>query len=109
MVVRERGMSAPPEVVFNTATDPARFATWLPPSLREDGRRPVMTTDDLLARWTPEANQWSAELRVGQLDSGGAVARLTLTADLPDERLTEIADESLARLARHVADNLTAG
>lgn len=110
MVVRaERGMSAPPEVVFNTATDPSRFATWLPPDLRPDGHRPVMVADDLRACWTPDSNEWSAELQVGQLAAGGAVARLELAADLPDDRLAEIAEESLTRLARHVADNLTAG
>ena len=34
-----RGMSAPPEVVFNTATDPARASAWLPEPLRGDGAR----------------------------------------------------------------------
>ena len=33
----ERGMSAPPEVVFNTAIDPDRAAAWLPEPLRQDG------------------------------------------------------------------------
>jgi uncharacterized protein YndB with AHSA1/START domain len=104
-------MSAPPEVVFNTATDPDRVSAWLPAPLRRDGApRPEVTAADLRARWrTAGTPNWSARLQVSAVDAGGATVRLELEADPPDQRLPEIADESLASLAREVADNLTAG
>lgn len=104
----ERGMSAPPEVVFNTATDPDRFAAWLPAPLRNRDR-PKMTIEHMHAHWTPDGHDWSAELWVQQANPGGAMVRLELRGDLPDRQLGEIADQSLVQLARHVADNLTAG
>jgi hypothetical protein len=107
----ERGISAPPEVVFNTAIDPRRTAYWLPEPLR-DGERPAteITVDDLRARWHRDGSPaWSARLEVSPVDAGGASVRLELAADPPQRRLREIADESLASLARVVADNLTAG
>jgi len=110
MVVSERGMSAPPEVVFNTATDPDRLAAWLPAPLRLNGNHPAVETGDLHARWSsPESEGWSAEFAVRQIGAGAAVARLELAADVPDHLLHEIADQALANLARYVADNLTAG
>jgi hypothetical protein len=108
MARAERGMSAPPEVVFNTATDPNRVSAWLPAPLRRDGvPGPDLAAADLAARW--RAPNWSARLQVSAIDAGGATVRLELEADPPDQRLPEIADESLASLAREVADNLTAG
>lgn len=103
-------MSAPPEVVFNTATDPVRLAGWLPIPLRVDGNRPAVETNALHARWrTGSAERWSAALEVHPVPAGGAIVRFELEAELPEDRLAEIADESLANLARHVADNLTTG
>ena len=106
----ERGMDAPPEVVFNTATDPAR-AAWLPAPLRRDSvRTPNLASAELHAQWsTGSAPAWSARLQVRAVDSGGATARLDLEADTAEHRLSEIADESLANLAREVDDNLTPG
>jgi hypothetical protein len=110
----ERGMSAPPEVVFNTAIDPDRVAAWLPEPLRAgEYHNPERdaTEETFDARWNsgPEAG-WSARLQVVPLDAGGATARLEVDADPSEQRhLARIADESLARLAREVADNLTAG
>ncbi|HEX5542809.1 MAG TPA: hypothetical protein VFX60_14805 [Micromonospora sp.] len=101
-------MSAPPEVVFNTATDPARYSGWLPAPLRRQDR-PKMIPSSLTVSWSPDPQGWAAELAVRQGAAGGALVRLELAADLPDEQLNEIAEESLAKLARHVADNLTAG
>ncbi|MBB4960439.1 SRPBCC family protein [Micromonospora polyrhachis] len=105
----ERGMSAPPEVVFNTATDPAR-AGWLPEPLRQ-GQRPQLTTETLCARWDSESGEvtWMAQLQVRPIDAGGAQVRLDLAVDPPEPRLDELASESLDGLARQVADNLTAG
>jgi len=107
----ERGMSAPPEVVFNTAIDPCRTAYWLPEPLRvNQDSPPEVTVRDLRARWhRAGAPTWSAQLEVAPTDAGGASVRLELSADPPQRRLREIADESLAGLARAVADNLTAG
>ncbi|MEH0936086.1 hypothetical protein [Micromonospora psammae] len=103
----EQGMSAPPEVVFSTATDPARVSAWLPAPLRHDGDKPAEAdAEQLRARWdSGSGDGWSAELWVEPADSGGSLARLELTGDAADG----LADESLANLAREVADNLTAG
>ncbi|GAA4573633.1 hypothetical protein GCM10023176_39020 [Micromonospora coerulea] len=104
----ERGMSAPPEVVFNTATDPARAASWLPEPLRRDGgsRPEVASADELRARWASDsAPGWSAEIQVEPADAGGARVRLDLAGGETDG----LADETLNNLAREVADNLTAG
>ncbi|MGC4893043.1 hypothetical protein [Micromonospora sp. DT31] len=100
----ERGMSAPPEVVFNTATDPDRLSAWLPEKLRRSGdfRVEVVDAEDMRARWG--AADWSAEIGVRPADAGGARVRLDLAG--PDHGTAE---EILASLDREVADNLTAG
>ncbi|WP_428963888.1 SRPBCC family protein [Micromonospora fluostatini] len=104
----ERGISAPPEVVFNTATDPDRVSAWLPEPLRADGdHRPDVDDDGMHARWrSASAPDWSAEIRVDPVDAGGARVRLELTGG---EAADGLADETLENLARTVADNLTAG
>ncbi|SCG51810.1 SRPBCC family protein [Micromonospora coxensis] len=103
----ERGMSAPPEVVFSTATDPDRVSAWLPEPLRVDGgERPQTSAEQLRARWSSgSAPGWSAEIQVEPADAGGSRVRLDLSGDGADG----LADETLANLAREVADNLTAG
>ncbi|MEU9826567.1 hypothetical protein [Micromonospora chersina] len=102
----ERGMSAPPEVVFNTATDPDRSAAWLPEELRRSGthRVEVVDAEDMRARWSSDSAGWSADIDVEPADAGGARVRLDLAGT--DHGM---ADEILASLAREVADNLTAG
>ncbi len=104
----ERGMSAPPEVVFNTVIDPDRAAAWLPEPLRQDGgRRPELVSETgMCARWCSDsAPGWSAEIRVEAADAGGAQVRL----DLAGADADGLAEKTLANLAREVADNLTAG
>ncbi|MEH0842869.1 hypothetical protein V6U81_10815 [Micromonospora sp. CPCC 205711] len=99
----ERGMSAPPEVVFSTATDPDRVSAWLPNSLRRNGDGPAETDgEQLRARWEGDAG--AAELRVEPADAGGSRVRLELPEGDPG-----LADETLTNLAREVAENLTAG
>jgi uncharacterized protein YndB with AHSA1/START domain len=106
MAHAERGMSAPPEVVFSTATDPDRASAWLPQPLRADGSpAEEVSADELRARWSA-AGEWSAEIRVEPAQAGGARTRLDLTGGADADRL---ADEALASLAREVADNLQAG
>ncbi|MFY1672877.1 hypothetical protein ACN27G_23430 [Plantactinospora sp. WMMB334] len=129
----ERGMSAPPEVVFNTATDPDRVAAWLPAHLRENGGLPahlrnnggpgrdgdgrdgpeLATATDLQARWHSSGQpDWSAWLQVSPAAAGGATVRLELEAESDPSSgrdLRAIADESLTSLAREVDDNLSAG
>ncbi|MFB9239289.1 hypothetical protein ACFFWC_27780 [Plantactinospora siamensis] len=103
----ERGMSAPPEVVFNTAIDPNRVDAWLPERLRDGSRRPEWDAK-LTARWSVDG--WSARLWVRPETPGGALVCLELVADGSDEaRLTDLAETTLANLAREVADNLNAG
>ncbi|GAA2700385.1 hypothetical protein ACFY2R_25980 [Micromonospora olivasterospora] len=105
----ERGMSAPPEVVFNTATDPDRAAAWLPEALRTDGgSRPDVSTGQMRARWASESSPgWSAEIQVEPVDAGGARVTLDLAGGSVQD--AGLADETLANLAREVDDNLTAG
>lgn len=98
-------MSAPPEVVFNTATDPDRLDGWLPEPLR--AQRKPREEGGMRARW--ENAGWSAVLEAEPADPAGARVCLDLGGDLPDDRLAQVADESLAQLAEHVDDNLTAG
>jgi hypothetical protein len=106
MASAERGVSAPPEVVFGTATDPDRASAWLPEPLRADGASAEqLSTEELRARWSA-AGQWSAEIRVEPADAGGSRMRLDLTGDADADRL---ADQALESLARAVADNLQAG
>ncbi|MFI9641013.1 hypothetical protein ACIG87_13250 [Micromonospora sp. NPDC051925] len=100
----ERGMSAPPEVVFSTATDPDRIDSWLPETLRVDGTAPTTRSDhELRARW--DGPNGTAELRVAPADAGGTRVRL----ELPAGSAAGLADESLVNLEREVAENLTAG
>ncbi|MGC5053706.1 hypothetical protein ACLQ2S_19870 [Micromonospora sp. DT48] len=103
----ERGVSAPPEVVFNTATDPNRISSWLPePLLSGDPAR----EDDagrLRARWAARDTDWSADLQVESVDTGGSRLRLELRGG--GEDIDRLADEALHSLARTVADNLQAG
>lgn len=109
-VVRaERGMSVSPDVVFNTATDPNRASAWLPEQLRVGGAGAVEQAElPLRARWvTPDG--WSAGLLVEPGGVGSAIVRLELTGTAPQPRLTALAEDSLANLAREVADNLNAG
>ncbi|MCM0674346.1 hypothetical protein NCC78_06540 [Micromonospora phytophila] len=106
MASAERGVSAPPEVVFNTATDPDRASAWLPEPLRADGTpAEQVSADELRARWSA-AGEWAAEIRVEPAQAGGARMRLDLTGGSDADRL---ADQALESLAREVADNLQAG
>jgi hypothetical protein len=98
-------MSAPPEVVFNTATNPDRVDGWLPEPLRAEGQ--PRRLDGMGARW--ERAGWSAVLTTEQAEPGGARVRLDLGGGLPEEQLARLAGECLARLAEYVDDNLTAG
>ncbi|MFV2102722.1 hypothetical protein [Micromonospora sp. LOL_024] len=102
----QRGVSAPPEVAFNTATDPDRISAWLPePLLSADPDRDG-DVQRLRARWGARHDDWSAELWVEPADAGGCWLRLELGGGDEADRL---ADEALTNLAREVADNLQAG
>ncbi|MFI6264635.1 hypothetical protein [Micromonospora sp. NPDC051006] len=107
----ERGMSAPPEVVFNTATDPDRAAAWLPPALRTDGApTPEIAGEELRATWSaPAPSDLTAEIRVDPEDSGGARIRFDLAGANGGGDHDRLAAEALDSLAREVADNLQAG
>ncbi|NLU80599.1 hypothetical protein HCA58_19950 [Micromonospora sp. HNM0581] len=107
MAYAERGVSAPPEVVFNTATDRGRISSWLPgPLLSTD---PVQDGDaeQLWSRWTARGTDWSVELKVEPVDAGGSRLRLELGGG--GASADRLAGETLDSLAREVADNLQAG
>ncbi|SBV30003.1 hypothetical protein GA0070620_5590 [Micromonospora krabiensis] len=107
----DRGMSAPPEVVFSTATDPDRASAWLPGELRIDGAAtPEITGEELRARWSaPSPAELSGEIRVDPADAGGARVRFELLGDTGTADADRLATEALDALAREVADNLQAG
>ncbi|MFI7553122.1 hypothetical protein ACIBQ2_25635 [Micromonospora sediminimaris] len=107
MAYAERGVSAPPEVVFNTATDPDRISSWLPEPLLSSEPAREGDAGQLRARWTARGADWSAELRVEPVDAGGSRLRLELDGGGGD--VDRLADEALNSLAREVADNLQAG
>ncbi|WP_239091061.1 hypothetical protein [Asanoa iriomotensis] len=104
-VRRERGMSAEPEVVYNTATDPARSPGWLPERLH---RVRAAMAPGLAATWRDGV--WLASLVVEDEPAGGAVAVLEVSAaGVGDSQLGAVAERALFELDREVADNLTPG
>ena len=107
MAHAERGVSAPPEVVFNTATDPRRVSAWLPEPLLSGEPTRAADAGQLRARWDARRTDWSAELRVEPVDAGGARVRLDLAGG--GQETDRLADEALVNLVRAVADNLQAG
>ncbi|MER7440491.1 SRPBCC family protein [Micromonospora avicenniae] len=111
MAHAERGMSAPPEVVFNTATDPDRAAAWLPAFLRTDGvPAPEIRGEELCARWhVSSPTESMAEIRVDPENSGGARIRFDFSGGSGGQDANRLAVEALDSLAREVADNLQAG
>ncbi|MDG4795956.1 hypothetical protein [Micromonospora sp. WMMD1082] len=107
MAYAERGVSAPPEVVFNTATDPDRISAWLPEPLLSDDPSRNGDAGRMRARWEARSAGWSAELCVDPVDAGGSRIRLELGGG--GDGAERLADEALTNLAREVADNLQAG
>jgi hypothetical protein len=100
-------MSAEPEVVYNTATDPTRVSGWLPPPLH---RPPASTSPGLAASWRGDDGVWQADLLVEDTPTGGAVAVLEMSANgLDDAGLAAVVERALVELDREVADNFTAG
>lgn len=108
VVCVERGMSVPAEVVFHTATDPSRASAWLPVHIRAACASPTARHAGLSARWA-SPNGWAIVLRVEPGTVGGATVRLALTGTASMPRLAALAQETLANLAREVADNLNVG
>ncbi|WP_203941155.1 hypothetical protein [Spirilliplanes yamanashiensis] len=86
-------MSAPPEVVFSTATDPDRTAAWLP-----GGVDTAPEPGNLTVRLTGAAD---GLLSVRPGDAGGSSVELEVGGPDPDDLLRA--------LAREVEDNFNAG
>jgi hypothetical protein len=96
-----RGMSAPPEVVVDAATDPARRGGWLPAHLRVE---PVQSADDggyQVGLSTESGAAGVLQVRPGA--SGGS------SVDLRVEDADTSPEDILTDLDRTVADNLNAG
>jgi hypothetical protein len=111
-----RGISAPPEVVFSTATDPDRLARWLPEPLRARAgeHRLSVLADRMRVEWRPAADDgWSGFLQVEQLPAGGSLVEVTTestgSAGGADDDVIKLLDGALTELDREVVDNLTAG
>jgi hypothetical protein len=95
-----RGMSAPPEVVVDAATDPARRGGWLPAHLRVD---PVQSAEGGYQVRLSTENGAAGLLQVRPGASGGS------SVDLRVEDAGTSPEEILTDLDRTVADNFNAG
>jgi uncharacterized protein YndB with AHSA1/START domain len=126
-----QAFSAPPEVVFNTVTDPHRVGRWLPEAVRAeaaaDGRyrvswppgtaatdyRLAVQPDRLRVEWRPEHDGWAGALQVLPVPAGGASVQLRMdlagTEAETIDPVRRLLDDALANLGREVADNLTPG
>lgn len=111
------GMSAPPEVVFSTATDPDRRSAWLPHGIEvvpagfagdvPDGDGTV--GDEVLQGRLIADNSAVGTLRVAQEASGGCSVGLSVRGDEPASGVLGDLAEILHNLDREVGDNLNAG
>jgi hypothetical protein len=95
------GISAPPEVVFSTATDPDRRDGWLPQEL---DLGPVENGPDSYEVQLAAGSSTAGVLHVRPGDAGGALVELSVAADGGTE-----AEEMLSNLERIVTDNFNAG
>lgn len=93
-----RGFSAPPEVVVNTATDPARLAAWLP---RGTGTTLDKSQGEVL-EVRLDGTRTHGVLHVRPGSAGGCSVELVVTGGPSPE-------EVLWDLAREVQDNFNAG
>jgi uncharacterized protein YndB with AHSA1/START domain len=119
---------APPEVVFNSLTDPDRMDRWLPIGVRArllSADRLVVASDGYT--WHYEFTAVPAELRLswramdgpdvdGEADvddagAGGSVVHVQLNADERVDRpqIRQYLHEAMDRLQRDVSDNFNAG
>ena len=95
-----RGISAPPEVVFSTATDPERRAAWLPSELEMGpGEQQGEAFEVRLSAGAADAGV----LRVQPGDSGGS----SVDISVPDGGAAP--EQILDDLDREVSDNFNAG
>jgi uncharacterized protein YndB with AHSA1/START domain len=119
--------TAPPEVVFNSLTDPDRAHRWLPSGVRAerpDGRGLRLLAagtafdldtdaDDLRVGWrSPDEPGLHARAQVLDAPAGGS--RLRVEAAVPDgvvdeARARAMLAETMDHLQREVSDNFNAG
>lgn len=123
----EVGFSAPPEVVFNVVTDPARLPRWLPAQLRvadtgqrclrvawsdppppdgppEEGPeyRLVVLPERLRVEWRPSGpDGWAGHLQVDQGAAGGASAEVCV-----EPYGEAVNDANCGRIAQILDDSL---
>jgi hypothetical protein len=98
------GMSAPPEVVFSTATDPDRRDGWLPRELRLGPIDTGPDTYEVRLSAGPGGSDPAGVLQVRPGDAGGAMVELSVSADGG-----AAPEEILGNLERMVTDNFNAG
>jgi uncharacterized protein YndB with AHSA1/START domain len=119
--------TAPPEVVFNSLTDPDRAHRWLPSGVRAerpDGHGLRLLTagpafdldtdaDDLRVGWrSPDDPGLHAQARVVDGPAGGSRVRVTAAAPdglVDEERARSMLAETMTQLQREVSDNFNAG
>ncbi|WP_107657186.1 hypothetical protein [Nocardia suismassiliense] len=105
-------MAADPDIVLNTAADPARAAAWLPITRSaEDAAEHYeirLSADEHLVRWRPHgADTWSGWLRVTESGAGASEAELGVhdSGELDADALRAALDRSLHGLAGEVEQN----
>lgn len=116
----EKTFSAPPEVVFNVATDRDRLSRWLPECLRAEDAdmeyRLAVLPERLRARFHHTGRDgWSGFLQVRENPAGGCTAEACVAAtgragdSLGADQVIKLLDNALASLHAEVADDLTVG
>ena len=123
------GFDAPPEVVFNSLTDPDRANRWLPAGVRAErpaghGLRVLMGGDSTVfdvhtdpeqlgVSWrSPDDRDLHARVRVGDGPAGGSEVHVhvSVPAGVADEeQVRSVLAETARHLRRDVSDNFNAG
>ncbi len=120
--------TAPPEVVFNSLTDPDRAGRWLPSGARLERLDPnrvrvtvgtasteyeISAADDMRLSWRQlDAPHVSGTAQVEDGPVGGSRLHVVVATptDGPDpERVRDLLGEAMRQLQRDVSDNFNAG
>jgi uncharacterized protein YndB with AHSA1/START domain len=103
--------AAPPEVVYNTLTDPHRARRWLPPGLQIKGLAHAASATDLRLTWrTISGPEAGGTARVEGTPAGGSVVRVEIdAAEHHVAAVYELIADLMHNLERDVSDNFTAG
>ncbi|WP_433041274.1 SRPBCC family protein [Dactylosporangium sp. CS-033363] len=126
---RAYGFDAPPEVVFNTLTDPARLDRWLPRGTRSEQAGPdtirirtagtvldcaiTLAPADLRLQWRlPDRDGVHGTVQAADGPAGGTELHVTISAPdtaLDSARTGQLLADVIRRFQSDVEENLTPG